>query len=110
MEAELSLMHPAVHEEQPFSDSTYMGNGVVMGKALAAIDRPAEMVYLQELDWHTRIAWLRPDCSAIKTCTAWQWFDAVRNKFGYNDNHQEGGNLVHADGHARFRRYDALRS
>ena len=37
-------------------------------------------------------------------------FDQLKNKYGYTDNHQEGGNLVYADGHGRFRRHDSLRS
>src|SRR5688572_26486024 len=36
-------------EATPFSRSTYMGNGVVMGKSLAAPTAPADIVYLQEL-------------------------------------------------------------
>jgi len=97
-------------EPTPTSDSSYMGNGVVMGRSLAVVPAPADIVYLQELRWRTRYAWLRPvtyDQGA--TYTYWHW-KAPDGREGYSNNHQEGGNLLYIDGHARYRRGTALKS
>src|SRR5262249_32551442 len=48
-------------EVTPYSRGSYMGNGAIMGKPLAAISSPADMVYMQEYRLLTRVAWLRPN-------------------------------------------------
>src|SRR5437867_2891037 len=49
------------NEQAPTSDSnsSYVGNAVVIGRALAVIPAPADMVYLQELFNRRCVAYLR---------------------------------------------------
>jgi prepilin-type N-terminal cleavage/methylation domain-containing protein/prepilin-type processing-associated H-X9-DG protein len=96
-------------ETTPYSHASYMGNGVIMGASLAAVSAPADIVYLQELRWLTRVAWLRPACASPTNCTAWCWW-GPDGKPGYSFHHMEGANLIFIDGHARYRKTTALRS
>jgi prepilin-type N-terminal cleavage/methylation domain-containing protein/prepilin-type processing-associated H-X9-DG protein len=82
------------------NSTNYMGNGVIMGRPLAAVPEPANIVYLQELGHLMNIAWLRPVCNAKGQCAAWCYHDGARH--WYNNVHSGGGNLVFADGHARY--------
>jgi prepilin-type N-terminal cleavage/methylation domain-containing protein/prepilin-type processing-associated H-X9-DG protein len=100
---------PNVMPPTELSDTNLLGNGVVMGRSLAIIDRPADIVYCQELNWRINQAQLRPaTLDKGRTYTAWHYTSPIGE--GYSNLHREGGNLVFADGHAKFRRYKALRS
>jgi prepilin-type N-terminal cleavage/methylation domain-containing protein/prepilin-type processing-associated H-X9-DG protein len=83
------------------NSTNYMGNGVIMGRPLAVVPTPAEIVYLQELGVRERIAWLRPVCDARGNCVAWCDWEAP--KHWYTNLHSGGGNLIFADGHAKYR-------
>jgi hypothetical protein len=50
------------------SANNYFGNGVVMGRSLAAIANAADTIYCQELDWSNNSAQLRPFCSRPGRC------------------------------------------
>jgi prepilin-type N-terminal cleavage/methylation domain-containing protein/prepilin-type processing-associated H-X9-DG protein len=100
---------PTLQPPNTLSDTNYLGNGVVMGRSLAVIDRPAEVVYCQEHTWRVNHAHLRPaSLDKGRTYQAWHYISPVGE--GYSNLHMEGGNLVFADGHAKYRRYRALRS
>jgi prepilin-type processing-associated H-X9-DG protein len=86
-----------------------MGNGVIMGGSLAAVSAPADIVYLQELRWLTRVAWLRPVCTSPTQCIAWCWW-GPDGKPGYSFHHMEGANFIYVDGHAKYRKTAALKS
>jgi prepilin-type N-terminal cleavage/methylation domain-containing protein/prepilin-type processing-associated H-X9-DG protein len=90
------------------NSTNYMGNGVLMGRPLAVVPTPANVVYLQELGHLMNIAWLRPVCDAKGKCVAWCYHDGVRH--WYTNIHQGGGNLVFGDGHAKFRTLFSMRS
>jgi prepilin-type N-terminal cleavage/methylation domain-containing protein/prepilin-type processing-associated H-X9-DG protein len=97
-------------EITPFSRASYMGNGAIMGASMAVVQRPAEIVYMQEYRFLTRVAWLRPACSANGRCSGWCWWGIPDNRPGYSNVHMEGGNFVYVDGHARYKKNIAVRS
>jgi prepilin-type N-terminal cleavage/methylation domain-containing protein/prepilin-type processing-associated H-X9-DG protein len=91
------------------SDTNLLGNGVVIGRPLAAIDEPAGVIYIQELNWRINNAQLRPAPVAHgKSYTAWHYTSPIGE--GYSNLHQGGGNFVYVDGHVKFRRHEGLRS
>jgi prepilin-type processing-associated H-X9-DG protein len=53
-----------------------------------------------------RIARLLPVCNGVN-CVAWCYY---HNKHWYSNNHQGGGNLIFADGHARYRTLFSIHS
>ena len=93
------------------------------GTALARIPNPAEIVFCQE----NFSAWMeavnRPGQVNLNP-PRFQWWHLVdcRPQFQgapllmpgcveqYNSRHSEGGNIVFADGHARFRKFRSMRS
>jgi prepilin-type N-terminal cleavage/methylation domain-containing protein/prepilin-type processing-associated H-X9-DG protein len=101
---------PNVMPPNAFSDTNLLGNGVVLGRTLAVVDRPAEIIYCQELNWRINEAQVRPIAtdSTRRAYTAWHYTSPIGE--GYSNLHMEGGNFVFADGHAKYRRYRALRS
>jgi prepilin-type N-terminal cleavage/methylation domain-containing protein/prepilin-type processing-associated H-X9-DG protein len=100
----------AGQEVTPLSRGSYMGNGVIMGMPLAAVTNPADMVYMQEYRMLTRYAWLRPACTSATKCGYWCWWGVPDNRPGYSNVHMEGGNFVHVDGHAKYKKNQAIRS
>jgi prepilin-type N-terminal cleavage/methylation domain-containing protein/prepilin-type processing-associated H-X9-DG protein len=93
----------------PLSDASYLGNAVVMGRTLAAMPAPAETVYLQELFDRRRVAYLRPR-RVNNTQFTWWHFQRAPGLENYTTIHMDGGNLVFADGHAKWRRGQSMRS
>jgi len=101
---------PKVMPPTEHSDTNLLGNGVVLGRALAAVDDPAGVIYCQELNWRINECQVRPIAlNANRTAYgAWHYTSPIGE--GYSNLHMEGGNFVFADGHAKYRRYRALRS
>lgn len=102
---------PPAYRPTAVSDSNYLGNGLVIGRALAVVPAPAEIVYLQELNVRTRLAVLRPRSvtPGSGSYTQWHCCGPWQPEF-YSSLHLEGGNLLFADGHARWRKGAGLRS
>jgi prepilin-type N-terminal cleavage/methylation domain-containing protein/prepilin-type processing-associated H-X9-DG protein len=95
------------------SCSNLHGNAVVMGRALAVMPSPADIVYLNENRLHSHAAWLRPALMNAKKGTYSYWhFDQGLPKGveQYCNVHMGGGNLVFVDGHAKYRPYRLIRS
>jgi prepilin-type processing-associated H-X9-DG protein len=93
--------------------TSYMGNSVVLGRPLAVIPNPAEIVYFQEDTYRWRISWLRPRAAEKpRTYTWWHWDQGSvpAGKETYSSLHSEGGNLVFADGHVKYKPYQKTRS
>jgi prepilin-type processing-associated H-X9-DG protein len=91
------------------SCTNYLGNAVVVGRALAAVPAPADIVYLQEL-WNRRCtAFLRPRWTGGNNYSWWR-YEREPGKNNYTTIHMEGGNLVFADGHAKWRKGQSMRS
>jgi prepilin-type N-terminal cleavage/methylation domain-containing protein/prepilin-type processing-associated H-X9-DG protein len=95
------------------SCSNLHGNAVVMGRPLAAMPAPADIVYLDENRLHSHAAWLRPALVNAKKGQYSYWhFDQglPKNTEQYCNVHMGGGNLVFVDGHVKYRAYKQLRS
>ncbi len=100
---------PKAMTPTPLSDTNLLGNGVVIGRPLAVIDRPAEVIYIQELNWRIDNAQLRPaPVGNGTTFTAWHYTSPIGE--GYSNLHQGGGNFAFEDGHVKFKHHLALRS
>jgi prepilin-type N-terminal cleavage/methylation domain-containing protein/prepilin-type processing-associated H-X9-DG protein len=95
------------------SSSSYMGNAVVMGRFLAVFPNPADIVYLQESNQRWNTAWLRPEVLDRKRgiYSVWHWNEGPQKpREEYSNLHSGGGNLVFADGHARYKSVNSIRS
>jgi prepilin-type N-terminal cleavage/methylation domain-containing protein/prepilin-type processing-associated H-X9-DG protein len=95
------------------SCSNLHGNAVVLGRPLAVMPSPADIVYLDENRLHSHAAWLRPALvNARKGLYSYWHFDQglPKNTEQYCNVHMGGGNLVFVDGHAKYRSYKQLRS
>jgi prepilin-type N-terminal cleavage/methylation domain-containing protein/prepilin-type processing-associated H-X9-DG protein len=95
------------------SCSSLQGNGVVMGRSLAAIPSPAELIYLDENRYRWHVAWLRPRVVDPKRGRYqwWHWNLGPEGKIEqYSNVHMGGGNLVFVDGHAKYKAVRSLRS
>ena len=79
----------------------YMLNGITSTKALAAIPAPADIIYLHEYKFKSRVSQVRPHPDGtIGGAPAFRQY----NHFFYDLMHSEGGNLVFCDGHAKWRK------
>jgi prepilin-type N-terminal cleavage/methylation domain-containing protein/prepilin-type processing-associated H-X9-DG protein len=88
------------------SETSYIGNGVVMGRKVSVIPRPSDIVYLQELFNTRKTAYLRPRRTGA-VYNHWHWTDPVPVVDGlkehYSSLHRGGGNLIFVDGHAEWK-------
>jgi prepilin-type N-terminal cleavage/methylation domain-containing protein/prepilin-type processing-associated H-X9-DG protein len=100
------------YDPTPLSNTSYMGNGAVMGRALAVVPNPAEIVYLQENNLKWNYAWMRPQLVDAKGTYQWWHWDLgnEKPKDQYSNLHSNGGNLVFADGHAKYKSLNSIRS
>jgi prepilin-type N-terminal cleavage/methylation domain-containing protein/prepilin-type processing-associated H-X9-DG protein len=85
----------------PPSCSSYLCNGVVIGRPLAAIPSPAELVYAQEYGTREDTARCFPTLWSVAVGFV-QWYQES------SQNHSGGENLLYVDGHVKWRRHDAL--
>ena len=112
----------AVRDPTPGNDTNYFGNAVVLGRNMAVITNPSEIVYLQETAARQSIAFLRPHRAPHSvyaiTCTGttqaapyyaqFANYDTNVGGYAYSELHFDGGNLVYADGHAKWKRGDQV--
>ena len=89
------------------NSTNYMGNGVIMGRPLAVVPEPANIIYLHELGAVNG----SPGCalSATRGSTASPGATTTTQHW-YSNNHQGGGNLIFADGHANYRSLFSIHS
>jgi len=86
-------------------NATYMMNGIVSTKELAAIPAPAEIIFLSEYRAISRASQVRPrPAGTLNGRPAWSEF----NHFFYHSMHSEGSNLLWCDGHAKWRKKQGL--
>lgn len=104
-----AVIHPTNASIVPTkrSDASYMGNGVVMGKSTTVVPSPADTIFLDEYKYRTRLAQLRP-FNDDGYFHAWTWW--IKPTLEYNYVHNEGGNIVFCDSHARFRKLSSLKA
>jgi len=94
------------------NDTSYLGNAVVMGRSIADIPNPAEIVYLQELFNRRSYAYLRPYYDPNGQNFYYWHFprgDAA-NSENYTFIHMEGGTVLFNDGHAKHRKGKSMRA
>jgi prepilin-type N-terminal cleavage/methylation domain-containing protein/prepilin-type processing-associated H-X9-DG protein len=82
---------------------SYMGNAVVMGRPLAAVPNPAEIIFLREHGVSVGTSVLRPAVQGAGT------YSQV-NHPEYDALHSGGATKLFCDGHAKWGRKDALHS
>jgi prepilin-type N-terminal cleavage/methylation domain-containing protein/prepilin-type processing-associated H-X9-DG protein len=82
------------------SAASYYGNGVVMGRTIAVVPNPADIIWAHEGPDTTRNSVLRPYRNGAGYL---RWLSS-----SYDLLHFSGGNLVYCDGHAKFRRQNAI--
>ena len=93
------------------SATSYLGNAVVMQRALAAIPNPADIVYVQELFNKRGMAFCRPFLRpADGKYQYWHFPRGDGRSENYTYIHSEGGNVVFNDGHAKHRKGKSMRS
>ncbi|MCX6368890.1 MAG: DUF1559 domain-containing protein [Armatimonadetes bacterium] len=83
---------------------SYLLNGIAASKSLAAIPAPADIIFLQEYKYKTRVSHVRP-CLATNSTTVYNQF----NHQFYDYQHSGGTILLYCDGHAKFKRKSAIR-
>jgi prepilin-type N-terminal cleavage/methylation domain-containing protein/prepilin-type processing-associated H-X9-DG protein len=80
-------------------DTSYALNGLVESQPLAIVKTPADIIFLREFGIYSRTAQARPRRSSA-TATTFVEFNHVV----YDYNHNEGGNLLFCDGHAKWKK------
>lgn len=90
-----------------YSDTGYLGNGVILGKKLSVVRNPSRIIYLQELNERRSYCFLRPRLLA-GGYNLWHNNSVVAET--YTRLHDQGGNLLYGDGHADYRKGVSLRS
>lgn len=103
--------HPdSCYKPTDLSDNSYAGNAVAMGKSTSLIPQPSLTVVIQEALTRINVLLLEPEPygDTGRQFTQWHtWFDS--EKFEALSNvHNEGGNLLYADGHADYLKYRSL--
>jgi prepilin-type processing-associated H-X9-DG protein len=88
----------------PGANTNYFVNGIVNGANLAALTAPADLIYLHEVRNFNRIAQEKPRLLDGDPTSATNFSHAF-----YDRLHNDGANLLFADGHARWQRRDAIR-
>jgi len=98
-------------------DTAYMGNGVLMQCPLSKMGNPSSLVWIQERYLRLSYLYMRPgiivNTSGFPTTSppSYQtWHNFANGIENYSDNHFNGGNLLFADGHAKWRQITTLRS
>jgi len=122
-----AVLQDGVSDQGTFPMITYQGNAVVLsqkGTPLAAITNPTDIIFCSEGAFLQNFAYCRPKESSTNPPTFINWHNVdcraaytrylpqVRPGCGeaYNDSHMGGGNLVFCDGHAKWKKHDAIRS
>jgi prepilin-type N-terminal cleavage/methylation domain-containing protein/prepilin-type processing-associated H-X9-DG protein len=91
------------YQPSPDGETSYMGNAAVMGRPLAAVPNPAEIIFLREHGLSVGTSVLRPAGAGVNK------YSEV-NHPSYDALHSGGANKLFCDGHAKWGRKDALRS
>jgi prepilin-type N-terminal cleavage/methylation domain-containing protein/prepilin-type processing-associated H-X9-DG protein len=82
---------------------SYLMNYVTRGRPIAAVPAPADLIFLHEGDRRWRVAHCRPRPT---TPTATKYTEI--NYDFYDSRHNSGATLLFMDGHAKWRKKDAI--
>jgi prepilin-type N-terminal cleavage/methylation domain-containing protein/prepilin-type processing-associated H-X9-DG protein len=83
--------------------ASYLMNFITKGRPIAAVPAPADLIFLHEGEWRWRAAHCRPR-PTTPTSTK---YTEINYDF-YDNRHNKGATLLFADGHAKWRRKDAI--
>ena len=95
------------------SDTTYLGNSMVMGKRSSVIPKPAHLIVLQECSVKISVCalrpwlWIAPSASTEATYTIWHDNSSLGYEL-YSVSHSQGSNELFADGHILYRKANSL--
>jgi prepilin-type N-terminal cleavage/methylation domain-containing protein/prepilin-type processing-associated H-X9-DG protein len=84
------------------ANATYLLNGIAHSKPLAAIPAPADIIFLHEYRYISRVSQVRP-CPISSGSNVFYQF----NHAYYENLHQVGANILFCDGHAKWQRKSA---
>ena len=92
-------------------NTNYLLNGIVDGKSLTSVPKPAETIFLHELQFYTRASQTRPVHGSFivngaknRSTTDWRLFmHAI-----YDKAHDAGTNLLFTDTHAHYSKRSAI--
>jgi prepilin-type N-terminal cleavage/methylation domain-containing protein/prepilin-type processing-associated H-X9-DG protein len=94
------------------NDSSVQGNAVVMERSIAQIAEPASIIFLGEENIRVNRSLLRPRLRGTSTTVYehWHGLEPGATTERYNSTHNQGGNLMYCDGHAKWSRFNNIRS
>lgn len=93
------------------SDTSYFGNEVAEGRHVAVLTSPTHLVFLHEWFQRSRAFYERPRKVVTGSVVTYDyWHDSTGAKETYNNTHFNGGSILYYDGHAKWKKYTALRS
>ncbi len=87
-------------------NTSYLLNGIAASKAMAAVPAPADIIYLQEYKFYGRTAQERPRKHSYTNFTG-NYMEF--NHSYYDVQHNDGGNLLFCDGHAKWQKKTSIR-
>ena len=89
------------------SRASYYGNGVVFRRAIAEIPNPASIIWSQEGIDITKNSVTRPSACPSTACPSSTGFRAWLAS-SYSNIHNNGGNLLYCDGHAKWAKQSSI--
>lgn len=80
------------------AEVSYKANGIVTNKSSTVVPTPANIIFLQDDQKYWRVAEERPNLVGGVGTVAKRFDSSI-----WSNNHNFGGNLAYADGHAKYR-------
>ena len=109
-----SAVSDTISPPTDLSDTSYYANTVLMQRSVAVIPSTAEIVLMQENSTRTNTEAQRPSSWSGFSLPAGKvsyWhYNNPSNVEEYSNRHFDGGNMLFADGHVKFRRLSSLRA
>jgi len=88
----------------PGANTSYMLNGIVANDPLAVIPAPADIIFIHEYAAFGRTAQVRPHYNNYNTRNVTEYDHVL-----YDRQHNQGGNFLFCDGHAKWRRKTSVK-
>lgn len=85
-------------------NASYLLNGLVSSKPMAALDAPADLIFAHEYKYKSRVSQVRPCLVTGQTNRYYQF-----NHVFYDIQHAGGANILWCDGHAKFKKKTAIK-
>lgn len=103
---------PWIPAPTDLSDTSYLPNGIILGRKITRIRNSTRIVVLQEHFTRSSRSWTRPALQWGMYGRYWHQSDFLGNFERYQSTHRGGnaGNALYLDGHADLRAYRSMRS